>query len=207
MRARNGRNGVSAGLLYRDRRQFGRRETNIRGAAIIPGRTSRPFFIRNISDGGALLVFDDGFIPPGAFRIEVDGTEFVLLCEVRRTGADGVGISFKRVSEGAALNRHFQLRPLDSTATSAPSLPRRAQSALPPTSNLEMRTTFLIALARTFAASTAQPKRDWRHKMTKYLVAGVAGHGRSAPTHGGPADCCKSIARALQREAPGSFQQ
>ena len=184
---------MSAGQLYRERRQFGRRETNIRGTANVAGRMSRAFTIRNISDGGALLVFDGDFIPPSSFRIEVDGTDFALMCEVRRTGPDGVGISFMRAAEGAALNRHFQQRPLDCVDASIACRPQKAAAPLPPTSNLDVRTTFLISLARTFVENPAQPARDWpRPKST--LLARIAelfaaGSGRSKPSHSAGETC------------------
>ena len=162
---------MSAAVLYRERRQFGRRETHIRGTAMLSGRLSRSFTIRNISDGGALLVFDHEFIPSGSFRIEVDGTDFVLMCEVRRADPDGVGVSFMRASEGAALNRHFQVRPIECAAAPVVAAATRAAGDVAPISNLDARTTYLLSLARTVAADPAQHRRGW-HNALKEIMFG-----------------------------------
>lgn len=118
---------MSTAMAFAEQRRFGRREINIRGVAIAPGHLSQPFTIRNISDGGALLVFDEAHTPPRSFRIEIAGTEFVLLCEARHHSGNAVGVSFLRAAEGIALNRHFQLRTVDGlTGGPAPVTPRAA---------------------------------------------------------------------------------
>jgi hypothetical protein len=103
---------MSAGLANVDRRRFGRRETIIKGHAILPGYGKKPFVIRNISDGGAHLVFEDGFCPPRLFRIELDGMPFKVACELRHERPNGIGVSFTSPADGIAINRHFLLKPV-----------------------------------------------------------------------------------------------
>ena len=137
---------MSAALAYQEKRRFGRRESTIRGRAIVPGHVSQPFVIRNVSDGGAMLKFDADFIPSRSFRIEIDGTEFVLLCEVCHQGSYGVGVRFMRVSEGAALNRYFQIKPIEGLkllGTEAPAL--EPQPALCGVRCLDLRQALSIA--------------------------------------------------------------
>ena len=151
---------MSAALANAENRQFGRRATYIRGTATIPGQLSQCFTIRNISDGGALLTFDEEFTAPRSFRIEITGTEFVLLCEVRHQGPYGVGVSFMRPAEGAALNRHFQLRPVEGLAggpEAAQPLPQRSVTSV---NTRELRQALQVAsasIAPSIVAPTKKP--------------------------------------------------
>lgn len=89
-----------------ERRQFGRRPSNIKAYAVLPGQIQVPCIIENLSDGGALLYFTEGAAPTQSFRLAVDGTSFNLLCEARHRSGRKIGIRFVRLAEGIALNRH-----------------------------------------------------------------------------------------------------
>ena len=104
---------MSAELAFAERRQFGRRTTTIRGNALVPGQAKRPFTIRNMSDGGAQLAFDEAFSPPRLFRIEIDATRFTAQCELRHDASGVAGIRFVTLADGVAINRHFQLKAVD----------------------------------------------------------------------------------------------
>ncbi len=93
--------------LSSDRRQFGRRESNVKAYAILPGQVSLPCIIENVSDGGALLRFTDGAAPTQSFRLMIEGTEFNILCEIRYTNRRRAGVRFVRLADGIALNRHL----------------------------------------------------------------------------------------------------
>ena len=121
----------------------------------MPGQLSQPFLIRNISDGGALLVFDDALIPSRSFRIEIEGTEFVLLCEVVHQGPHGVGVKFMRVSEGAALNRYFQLKPIEGLKDVAGDVAPLAEQAVPRLCSQELRQALRIVTAEEPDAALA----------------------------------------------------
>jgi len=92
---------------FLNRRQFGRRETSRGAVATIAGNVAISVVIRNISEGGALLSFPDGFVPDKPFRLAVDKTDFNLFCEVRHHGAYGVGVRFLNSAEGNRLMNHL----------------------------------------------------------------------------------------------------
>lgn len=140
---------MSAAVMYKEKRQFGRRDTSIRGRAVMSGRSSETMIIRNISDGGALIEFDSDFIPSNLFRIEVEGTDIAPLCEVRHRSAYGIGVRFVQPADGAAFNRHFQLRPVEAMPVDAPVPAPRPERTLARVSNLDTRTEFLVALAKS----------------------------------------------------------
>jgi hypothetical protein len=85
------------------RRQFGRRETCTRAIATLPGFGPVACELRNVSEGGALLVFERGEVPKRPFRIEVDGTHLNIFCEVRHAGKHGVGVRFLNQKDGILL--------------------------------------------------------------------------------------------------------
>ena len=163
---------MSAALMYQEKRQFGRRETNIRGRAVARGSGGQEFSIRNISDGGALLVFDEPFVAGRTFRIEIDGTDFVLLCEVRHQDKSAVGVSFMRACEGAALNRHFQLRPVEgldgASSMSAPA--PLARPRMPIISNQALRD----ALRATHTLAQRQLDTICRPRLAAWKCAVLA---------------------------------
>lgn len=155
---------MSSALACAEHRQFGRREINIRGRATVPGAASQPFVIRNISDGGALLKFDGAFVPKRSFRIEIDDTDFVLLCEVRHSSSQGVGVRFVRTADGAALNRHFLLKPVDMQKLGPPALEPRAVRSMLGIRVRELRAAFrlLMVIAEPFVPGRACGHKRFR---------------------------------------------
>lgn len=91
----------------RQRRQFGRREASTHAIASVPGRASVVCEIKNVSEGGALIVFDDTYVPNRPFRLLIDGMSLNLLCEVRHQGKYGVGVRFLNPQDGVLLMRHL----------------------------------------------------------------------------------------------------
>ena len=77
-----------------ERRQFGRRHTQDRGWIALPGRPALPCVIRNISEGGALLVFERTELLPFAFVLTIEGSNKDYGCEIRHHYGDRVGIGF-----------------------------------------------------------------------------------------------------------------
>ena len=77
-----------------ERRQFGRRQTYVHARIHARGRPSVPCIMRDVSEGGALLLVDHPQWLPSRFRlkIEADGTE--VECEVVRRIEDAVGVRF-----------------------------------------------------------------------------------------------------------------
>ena len=77
-----------------EKRQFGRRQTFLHGWVKIPGRPSVTCVIRNMSDGGALLIFDKPECLPFGFLLDIDGKGQTFGCEVRHHYGAKVGVEF-----------------------------------------------------------------------------------------------------------------
>ena len=132
---------MSAALMYREKRQFGRRSTNIRGRAIVSGRISKSLTVRNISDGGALLQFDEDFIPQQTFRIEVEGG---------RRHATLRGQAQKRRRRWDLLCAPARRRGVQSPLPAAPRVGRASRCGVP-TAGASSRSEFVFALAKSIA--------------------------------------------------------
>ena len=81
-----------------DRRQFGRRHTHVTGQIKVPGRATLTCIVRNISDGGALLVFQRPEWVPFGFLLTLDGEDKTYGCEVRHHFGERVGVAFVDIS-------------------------------------------------------------------------------------------------------------
>ncbi len=67
----------------------------LRAKAIFPGRGRVYCTIRNLSEGGALLSFEDGRLSvPYRFELEIEGFGVRVSCEPRHGGDEGTGVSF-----------------------------------------------------------------------------------------------------------------
>ena len=77
-----------------ERRQFGRRWSHVHGWICIEGRPRLACIIRNFSEAGALLEFDNPSIVLRRFRLEIDATGFSTACEVRHHSARQAGVRF-----------------------------------------------------------------------------------------------------------------
>jgi PilZ domain len=97
------------------RRQFGRRDTNVRATALVPGYAPIVCELRNVSEGGALLVFEGVTVPSRPFRLLIDGTDLSLPCEVRHSGKNGTGVRFLSLQAGARLMGHLYREPLQAS--------------------------------------------------------------------------------------------
>lgn len=81
-----------------DRRQFGRRHTNLTGRVKLAGRAAQHCVVKNLSDGGALLEFDRSEPIPFGFLLTIDGEEKIYGCEVRHHYGARVGVAFVDVA-------------------------------------------------------------------------------------------------------------
>ena len=77
-----------------DRRQHRRRQTFMPGTVTVAGRTTLRCVIRNISDGGALIVLEQPQILPYGFLLEIDGQDDVYNCEIRHHHGVKIGVEF-----------------------------------------------------------------------------------------------------------------
>ena len=77
-----------------DRRQHRRRQTFMPGTVTVAGRPPIRCVIRNISDGGALLVLEKPQSLPYGFLLEIDGQDDIYGCEIRHHYGLKVGVEF-----------------------------------------------------------------------------------------------------------------
>jgi hypothetical protein len=127
------------------RRQFGRRDTSTRAVASIPGHASIPCELRNVSEGGALVAFDDGFVPNRPFKLLIDGTTFNILCEVRHHSKHGVGVRFLNQKDGTQLMRHLYPEPVSQSESTWKAEPDNAGETPAVIGNRELREGLIAA--------------------------------------------------------------
>ena len=75
-----------------DRRQFGRRETNVLGWIKIDGRPLVSCVVRNLSPKGAFLELAPPAWLPYRFQLLIEQSEYA--CEIRHSLNMGVGVHF-----------------------------------------------------------------------------------------------------------------
>jgi hypothetical protein len=78
-----------------EKREFGRRQTQLHAWISIPGRPKLACMVSNLSVAGALLTFDK---PPAGlpfcFKLTIEATKFETACEIRHNRSSGVGVEF-----------------------------------------------------------------------------------------------------------------
>jgi hypothetical protein len=85
-----------------EKRQFGRRQTNLHAWITVPGRPRIPCIVHDLSVGGARLGFEhEPAGLPFQFKLTIEATNFVTACEIRHQRATSVGVQF--VAEPAAV--------------------------------------------------------------------------------------------------------
>ena len=87
-----------------DRRQFGRRKTNLHAWIEVQGRPRLPCVVKDISIGGALLALDKPQWLPYNFKLHIEATRFVSWCEVRHQSPGAVGVRFLSAVEAASID-------------------------------------------------------------------------------------------------------
>lgn len=151
---------MHAGSSLSEKRQFGRRSSNIGCNAVLPGHVLVPCTIINLSDGGALLSFEGDAKPPPTLRLTIDDTSFNLLCEVRHQSGSKVGVRFARLADGIALNRHFQRIPAEPAGIEARVEPLCRPALAAAISNRELRRIMLGILLAVAHARLQQELLD-----------------------------------------------
>jgi hypothetical protein len=132
------------------RRQFSRRETNRQAMAAIPGYPMLPCEIRNVSEGGALIAFDNGFVPDKPFRLLIDGAGLNIRCEVRHATKQGIGVRFFSIPDGVQLIQYLYQEPVQ--APSAFTVEVQTSVAI---SNRDLRDGLLAARTAASVDTTA----------------------------------------------------
>lgn len=96
---------MSQGGNPADRRQFGRRKTNLSGWLIVPGRPRLPCTVLDLSVGGALIGLRGKTWLPYTFQLYIEASRFSTWCEVRHQRENAVGVRFLSAVEAAALDQ------------------------------------------------------------------------------------------------------
>jgi hypothetical protein len=85
---------MSDNMQSSERRRFERRETNFAATVIFAGKPPLACTIRNMSDGGALVVFESPVAVPYSFILHIEGVGKPFGCEVRHHFGARVGVEF-----------------------------------------------------------------------------------------------------------------
>lgn len=125
-----------------ERRQFGRKVTNIAAQAIAPGRAGVACTIRNISLGGARLQFSRPFTARGTFRLLADNNKLDVQCVIRHQDETGAGVEF------VAITVQKLCVPEGTSEHSAPRYEAPAKPELVATKGLELRQKLFRAAAK-----------------------------------------------------------
>lgn len=135
-----------------DRRAFGRRETQMPATVRLPNHINHDCIICDISEGGALLEFPSRVEVAGRLRLSFDGGNQEIICEVRHTCGNRVGVEFAR-------NIALAARPIAAPAgTTAPLAPDRRPVAAPENSRLTAASS--LVASRRNAAKALVAKHD-----------------------------------------------
>lgn len=87
-----------------DRRNFGRRKTNLHGWIEVQGRPRLRCLVKDISIGGALLALDTPQWLPYNFRLLIEATRFASWCEVRHQAPGAMGVRFLSAVDAASID-------------------------------------------------------------------------------------------------------
>ena len=125
-----------------ERRQFGRRWSQVQGWICIEGRPKLPCAVQNLSDGGAQLCVNGGGKIPGHFVLTVEALKLRIGC-VKVRDRDGVlGVSFvtdEELANAQALALSppstYELLLAEASAEHQREI-ERAQDSLPPPTRL-----------------------------------------------------------------------
>lgn len=79
------------------------------------GLRSIPCVVRNISDGGAMLEFDQPYILPKDFELYIDLEDYEVTCERRWEAGLNCGVMFTSERRNVPQQRYQTLKPSDNT--------------------------------------------------------------------------------------------
>jgi len=77
-----------------ERRQFGRRQTQVHAFIMARGRPAVLCIMRDVSDGGALLEVPHPEWLPKRFRLAIEASRFQVECEIVHREDGAVGVRF-----------------------------------------------------------------------------------------------------------------
>ena len=77
-----------------ERREFGRRWSDVHGWIVVEGRPKLSCQVRNFSKCGALLMVRGSHSLPLAFVLEIEAIDFRIGCQVRHSHEASIGVRF-----------------------------------------------------------------------------------------------------------------
>ncbi len=84
---------------YAEKRQFGRRQTQLRGWIKVAGRPPVTCIVRDLSEGGALIETETETWLPFNFRLTTEDGQVDRHCEIRHQKANRIGVEFAAAAE------------------------------------------------------------------------------------------------------------
>lgn len=84
---------------FAEKRQFGRRQTAIRGWVKVAGRPPVACIVRDVSEGGALIELESDTWLPFSFRLTTEDRQIDRTCEIRHQRANRIGVEFSTKAE------------------------------------------------------------------------------------------------------------
>lgn len=79
---------------FAEKRQFGRRPSNMHAWIRVGGRPPQPCKLSNISAGGALVTLIGDTWAPYAFRLTSEDKSIDKVCEIRHQSGPRIGVEF-----------------------------------------------------------------------------------------------------------------
>lgn len=117
-----------------ERRAFGRRNSCIHAALLIPGRGPIPCVVKNFSPSGALLEVSEAVEPPFNVKVRLPSGGGDIDCEVRHARGQRIGIRFIGQGAGDEL-----ARALGAVVKARPSRPVQEAQSPPRVNGAELR--------------------------------------------------------------------
>lgn len=105
---------------FAEKRQFGRRQTNLRAWIRVAGRPPLPCFVKNLSEGGALLECEGGVWVPFSFRLTSEDKQIDRVCEIRHQTGGNIGVQFVAAAEAQEAPRSKLVLDADTWMGQAP---------------------------------------------------------------------------------------
>lgn len=139
---------------YVERRAFGRRETNIK-ATVRAGNCMHVCFIKDLSEGGALLEFENQVTLPSLLWLRWDDVPSEIICEVRRIHGNRAGVQFARPIVLATRHNASSAEPVAKSSPQPPSSPARV-----PVRETLVRAADLVAKHRSALRGGEKPVSD-----------------------------------------------
>ena len=159
---------------YVERRAFGRRETNIK-ATVRAGTSMHVCLIKDLSEGGALLEFENQVTLPSLLWLRWDDVPSEIICEVRRHHGNRAGVQFARPIVLATRHNAASAEPAAKAPLQPPSPPRE------PVRETLARAADLVAKHRSALRGGEKPVSEFAMAQPASLLEQINAVRRAQP--------------------------